>query len=303
MKFVILKALRNLKIMVLLDNIAALRQWRKSVGKLALIPTMGNLHEGHLNLIKAAKNKATDILLSIFVNPIQFGPKEDFNSYPRTLEQDLKKAQTAGANAVFAPSIKEMFPYGKQHIYVYPSQLANYYCGKTRPGHFQGVLTIVARLFNIAAPDWAYFGKKDYQQWIMIQQMTKELNFPVEIIGVETTRDQDGLALSSRNQYLSLEQRQKAVQLRKMLIEVKEKILKENFHHAKSLLAQAKQNMTDRGWDMDYIALARADDLEPANEQDRHLVILAAGRLGNTRLIDNIDFSKLVMEQSLKSVD
>ncbi len=278
--------------MILLNTISALRQWRTSVKKLALIPTMGNLHEGHLSLIKAAKNKAPDILLSIFVNPIQFGPREDFNNYPRTLDQDLKKAQAAGTSAVFAPSIKEMFPYGKQHIYVHSSQLENYYCGETRPGHFQGVLTIVARLFNIAAPDWAYFGKKDYQQWIMIQQMTKELDFPVEIIGVETVRDQDGLALSSRNQYLSLEQRQKAVQLRRMLVEVKEKILKEDFHHAKSFLAQAKQNMADHGWNMDYIALARADDLQPANEQDRHLVILAAGRLGNTRLIDNIDFNR-----------
>lgn len=278
--------------MLLLNTISALRQWRTSVKQLALIPTMGNLHEGHLSLIKAAKNKAADILLSIFVNPIQFGPQEDFNSYPRTLDQDLEKAQAAGVSAVFAPSMKEMFPYGKQHIFIHPGQLANYYCGKVRPGHFQGVLTIVARLFNITAANWAYFGKKDYQQWIMIQQMAKELNFPVEIIGVATVRDQDGLALSSRNQYLSLEQRQKASQLYQMLIEVKKKILRGNSHHTELFLTQAKQSMADRGWDMDYIALARADNLKPANEQDQHLVILAAGRLGNTRLIDNIDFRK-----------
>ncbi|MFH4415448.1 MAG: pantoate--beta-alanine ligase [Neisseriaceae bacterium] len=276
--------------MQVLHTLSQLQVWCSENGPIALVPTMGNLHRGHTKLLEEAKNKTDAVLLSIFVNPTQFGENEDFNTYPRTLETDLKKAEAVGSSAVFCPSVAELFPYERQTVWV-RHDLSSSYCGQFRPIFFRGIATVVTKLFHLSSPRWAFFGKKDFQQLVIIRQMVEQLNFPVEIIGVETQRDPDGLALASRNQYLTPEERKVAPQLQRELKTIKQAIL-DGAIDFRALCQQAVQRLSESGWEVDYIEVAHQHRLEPASPDDCELVILAAARLGTTRLIDNLDFQR-----------
>lgn len=253
---------------------------------IAFVPTMGSLHEGHIELVRIARKRGSCVVVSIFVNPLQFGPNEDFDKYPRTLEADCAKLQGL-ADVVFAPSVGEMYP-EKQTIFVEPPPIAKELCGEFRPGHFQGVATVVLKLFNLVQPQVAIFGKKDYQQLAIIRQMVIQLNLPIEIVGAETSRESDGLALSSRNQYLSAQERTEAVSLSQTLRGMGEALKKGATDHA-ALAQEAGETLAKRGWEVEYIAVRRQADLGIPAVGERKLVVLAAARLGQTRLIDNIE--------------
>lgn len=274
--------------MQIIHTIQELRAWRKNAGKVAFVPTMGNLHEGHLALVREAKKRADSVVVSIFVNRLQFGQGEDFDKYPRTLQQDADKLAAEGIAVVFAPDEKELYPNVEQRYNVEPPNLQNELCGKFRPGHFRGVATVVSKLFNIVAPDVACFGKKDYQQLAVIKGLTEDLNFDIEIVPVDTGRAADGLALSSRNQYLSVEERAEAPRLYRELQAVAESLKQGSLDYA-GLEKRAVQSLTEHGWTVDYVEIRHADTLEVARTGDRKLVVLAAARLGATRLIDNVE--------------
>lgn len=274
--------------MQIIHTIQELRAWRKNAGKVAFVPTMGNLHEGHLALVREAKKRADNVVVSIFVNRLQFGQGEDFDKYPRTLQQDADKLAAEGIAVVFAPDEKELYPNVEQRYNVEPPHLQNELCGKFRPGHFRGVATVVSKLFNIVAPDVACFGKKDYQQLAVIKGLTEDLNFDVEIVPVDTGRAEDGLALSSRNQYLSAAERAEAPRLYRELQAVAESLKQGGLDYA-GLEKRAVQSLTEHGWTVDYVEIRHADTLEVARTGDRRLVVLAAARLGATRLIDNVE--------------
>lgn len=274
--------------MQIIHTIQELRAWRKNAGKVAFVPTMGNLHEGHLALVREAKKRADSVVVSIFVNRLQFGQGEDFDKYPRTLQQDADKLEAEGVAVIFAPDEKELYPNVEQRYNVEPPNLQNELCGKFRPGHFRGVATVVSKLFNIVAPDVACFGKKDYQQLAVIKGFVEDLNFDIEIVPVDTGRAADGLALSSRNQYLSVEERAEAPRLYRELQAVAESLKQGSLDYA-GLEKRAVQSLTEHGWTVDYVEIRHADTLEVARTGDRKLVILAAARLGATRLIDNVE--------------
>ena len=272
--------------MQLIPTIAELRARLTNERAITFVPTMGNLHEGHLDLMRLAREHGDCVVASIFVNPLQFGPNEDFDKYPRTMEADCARLEGL-ADAVFAPSVNEMYP-AQQTVFVEPPDIANELCGATRPGHFRGMATVVLKLLNIVQPQVALFGKKDYQQLHIIRQMAAQLNLPARIIGGETVRAADGLALSSRNQYLSEAERGEAVFLFRTLQSLRQKILlgERNFEQ---LQQQGVEALAARGWVVDYVAVRSQSDLRPASGSQRELVILAAARLGNTRLLDNIE--------------
>ncbi|HFC6359422.1 TPA: pantoate--beta-alanine ligase [Neisseria lactamica] len=274
--------------MQIIHTIRELRAWRKNAGTVAFVPTMGNLHEGHLALVREAKKRADNVVVSIFINRLQFGQGEDFDKYPRTLQQDADKLAAEGIAVVFAPDEKELYPNVEQRYNVEPPNLQNELCGKFRPGHFRGVATVVSKLFNIVAPDVACFGKKDYQQLAVIKGLTEDLNFDVEIVPVDTGRAEDGLALSSRNQYLSVEECAEAPRLYRELQAVAESLKQGSLDYA-GLEKRAVQSLTEHGWTVDYVEIRHADTLEVARTGDRKLVVLAAARLGATRLIDNVE--------------
>ena len=274
--------------MHIIHTIQELREWRKTAGKVAFVPTMGNLHEGHLALVRAAKQNADNVVVSIFVNRLQFGQGEDFEEYPRTLQEDANKLKNEGVAVVFAPTEKELYPNITQHYNVEPPHIQNELCGAFRPGHFRGVATVVTKLFNIVAPDVACFGKKDYQQLAVIKGFVNDLNFNVEIIPVDTGRGEGGLALSSRNQYLSAAERVEAPRLYRELSALAAALKAGSLAYA-DLENTAKPPLTAAGWDVDYIEIRRADNLEVAHAGEKHLVVVAAARLGTTRLIDNIE--------------
>lgn len=274
--------------MQIIHTIQELRAWRKNAGTVAFVPTMGNLHEGHLALVREAKKRADNVVVSIFVNRLQFGQGEDFDKYPRTLQQDADKLAAEGIAVVFAPDEKELYPNVEQRYNVEPPHLQNELCGKFRPGHFRGVATVVSKLFNIVAPDVACFGKKDYQQLAVIKGLTEDLNFDIEIVPVDTGRAADGLALSSRNQYLSVEERAEAPRLYRELQAVAESLKQGSLDYA-GLEKRAVQSLMEHGWTVDYVEIRHADTLEVARTGDRRLVVLAAARLGTTRLIDNVE--------------
>lgn len=274
--------------MQIIHTIQELRAWRKNAGKVAFVPTMGNLHEGHLALVREAKKRADNVVVSIFVNRLQFGQGEDFDKYPRTLQQDADKLAAEGIAVVFAPDEKELYPNVEQRYNVEPPHLQNELCGKFRPGHFRGVATVVSKLFNIVLPDIACFGKKDYQQLAVIKGFVEDLNFDIEIVPVDTGRAEDGLALSSRNQYLSVEERAEAPRLYRELQAVAESLKQGSLDYA-GLEKRAVQSLTEHGWTVDYVEIRHADTLEVARTGDRKLVVLAAARLGATRLIDNVE--------------
>lgn len=260
---------------------AGLRQIRAACRRLAFVPTMGNLHGGHLSLIKFARQQADAVIASIYVNPLQFGPNEDFARYPRSLERDLELLETAGADAVFAPD-DALLDIARQRVFVEPSPLAQDLCGYFRPGHFRGVATIVLKLLHLVAPDVLVLGKKDLQQLTIVREMLEQLNVPVELLGAETIRAADGLALSSRNQYLSAAERAEAPHLYRCLR------MAAAAPDRKKAAQSARRELEGAGWKVDYIAVRDAKTLaEPAT--DAHLVVLGAAWLGATRLIDNVE--------------
>ena len=272
--------------MQVIATIAELRA--RLVGELdiAFVPTMGNLHEGHLSLMRLAREHRGCVVASVFVNPLQFGPGEDFDRYPRTLEADCAKLQGL-ADVVFAPSVNEMYP-AQQTVFIEPPPVADQLDGASRPGHFRGMATVVLKLLNIVRPQVALFGKKDYQQLHIIRQMVAQLNMPVRIVGGETVRAADGLALSSRNQYLSETERVEAAFLYRTLQSLRQSI-RQDERDFERLQQQAVENLAARGWAVDYVAVRNQSDLLPASPVQSKLVILAAARLGNTRLLDNVE--------------
>jgi len=272
--------------MQLVRTIAELRARLGGERTVAFVPTMGNLHEGHLDLVRLAREQGSCVAASIFVNPLQFGPGEDFDRYPRTLEADCARLQGL-ADVVFAPAVGEMYP-AQQTVFVEPPPVANELCGTSRPGHFRGMATVVLKLLNIVQPQVAVFGKKDYQQLHIIRRMVSELNLPVRIVGGETVRAPDGLALSSRNQYLNEGERDEAAFLYRTLQEMKQAILRGGCDFER-LQQGAVEALVARGWQPDYVVVRNQSDLQPPDGSRRELVILAAARLGRTRLLDNVE--------------
>jgi pantoate--beta-alanine ligase len=275
--------------MEIIRSIAALRERLAREASIAFVPTMGNLHDGHLNLVKIAREHARCVVVSIFVNPLQFGANEDLASYPRTPEQDCTHLETAGADIVFMPSVEEMYPVPQQ-IVVEPPPVADQLCGAARPGHFRGVTTVVLKLFNMVQPQVAVFGKKDFQQLFILREMVKQLNLPIIMIGGETVRESDGLAMSSRNGYLKPAERLEAPRLHRALLQVMQAAQGGRRDFA-AIEAQTAQYLTQLGWIVDYISVRSANTLLPPEPDERELVVLGAARLGKTRLIDNIEFA------------
>ena len=250
---------------------------------------MGNLHAGHIALVQNARARAQCVVASIFVNRLQFEPGGDFDRYPRTLEADRAVLERAGCDVVFAPEEREMYP-APQEIVVTPPKAAAQLCGDFRPGHFEGVVTVVTKLFHIVRPAVAVFGMKDYQQLFVVRELVKQLNFGIEIVGVSTVREADGLALSSRNGYLSAAERAKAVRLSHALKGIKES-LEAGRSDFDALTNAAMQELRDAGWKVDYIAVRNRSALALPGDGDRDLVVLGAAWLGNTRLIDNFEIA------------
>lgn len=273
--------------MHIIHTIQEMRQWRKMRETVAFVPTMGNLHEGHLALIREAKKHADAVVVSIFVNRLQFGQGEDFSSYPRTFQSDIQKLTAEGVDAVFSPDEQELYPHVTQDYNVEPPGLQNELCGMFRPGHFRGVATVVSKLFNIITPNVACFGRKDYQQLTIIRGMVADLNMNIDIIPVDTGRASDGLALSSRNQYLSEQERAIAPTLYQTLCAVRDALQREERNYAQ-LEQQAVHALNQAGFQAQYVEIRQADSLQAARSGDVHLVILAAAILGKTRLIDNV---------------
>ncbi len=272
--------------MQVISTVAALRTRLRDEYSIAFVPTMGNLHEGHLDLVRIARGQGKCVVVSIFVNPLQFGANEDFSRYPRTIEQDCELLEKNGVDVVFTPDDRELYPVPQQ-VTVEPP-LANDLCGAFRPGHFRGVATVVLKLFNIVQPQVAVFGKKDYQQLYVVRQLATQLNLPIEIIGGETVRAPDGLALSSRNQYLSAAERTEAAQLYQTLLVIRQALLN-GMGDCAGLERQAAESLAARGWRVDYVAVRTLASLTPPQAGEHNLVILAAAWLGQTRLIDNVE--------------
>ena len=270
------------------ETIASLRAARSKAGRVALVPTMGNLHDGHIALMTQARAHADQVIATIFVNRLQFRPGEDFESYPRTFAADCEKLAAAGVEHLFAPDEAEMYPQPQTYQIEPPPEQAGILDGEFRPGHFRGVATVVMKLFQIAQPDVALFGKKDYQQLMVIRNMAREFNLPIEIVGGETVRAADGLALSSRNGYLSATERAEAPRLFKVLTKVIEAVRAGSGDFA-ALEQGAVLELQAGGWITDYVALRKKLDLQLPSAHESGLVVLAAARLGSTRLIDNLE--------------
>lgn len=269
---------------------AAVTRAREEGKRIGLVPTMGNLHAGHIALVRTALARGDFVVVSIFVNPMQFGPNEDLDSYPRTLAEDQAKLLDAGAHLVFAPNAKEMYPDGLDgHTRVSVPVVSEGLCGGSRPGHFDGVATVVSKLFNIVQPDLAVFGEKDYQQLAVIRKMTQDLSLPVHIIGEPTCRAEDGLALSSRNGYLTPEQRELAPTLFQQLQQIAAAVQGGRSDYA-AIIETARQHLVAAGFQPDYLDLRDADTLTALNPDSKTGVALAAVFLGKTRLIDNLRF-------------
>lgn len=263
---------------------------RNAGRKIGFVPTMGNLHQGHISLVDQANEKADFIVCSIFVNPTQFGAGEDFDRYPRTLTDDSAKLEAANCDLVFAPDVDEVYPQQSQEwVNVSVGSVSENHCGSTREGHFDGVALVVSKLFNMVQPDIAVFGKKDFQQLAVIRRLTTALNFPIEIIGGETVREANGLAMSSRNGFLTAEEKEQASVLYKQLRTVKHSV-EEGRRDFSQLTEDAERHLADDGLMFEYFNIADQDTLQLADNETTKFVILTAAKLGSTRLIDNIDF-------------
>jgi pantoate--beta-alanine ligase len=269
------------------DRLAGLRAAGK---RIAFVPTMGNLHTGHLKLVSVAKQQADAVVVSIFVNPLQFGPDEDFDRYPRTPEEDQSVLQALEVDILFQPRTETMYPDRPENAtFVEVPVLSDKLCGKQRPGHFRGVTTVVNRLFNIVQPDIAVFGKKDFQQLVIIRKMVTDLAMPVEIVGVDTVREPDQLAMSSRNYYLEPDERKIAPTLYATLDSIRSLIISIG-EIPDDIEQQGMKRLQAAGFEPEYVSIRRQSDLQPPEAGDTRMVILAAAKLGNTRLIDNIEF-------------
>ncbi|PWK15559.1 pantoate--beta-alanine ligase [Tumebacillus permanentifrigoris] len=280
--------------MIILHTIAEVRQYvhtHRMQGKtIGLVPTMGYLHEGHLSLVRQAKEQTDIAIMSIFVNPLQFGPNEDFDSYPRDLERDSQLAASAGIDAIFAPSVDTMYPAGngKSLTHVDVEVVTDTLCGAARPGHFRGVSTVVSKLFNIVLPDKAFFGLKDAQQVVVIQQMVRDLDIPVEIVPCAIVREPDGLAMSSRNVFLNDDQRSQALVLSRSLQMAAERV-QQGERDAVALAAAVRATIEEQPLaDIDYVQIVSMRDLSPLHTLDQPALLALAVRFGKTRLIDNI---------------
>lgn len=271
-----------------LDLRAAVARARSEGKRIGLTPTMGNLHSGHVALVSKAVQRADFVVATIFVNPLQFGPTEDLATYPRTLAADQEKLLQAGCHLLFTPSVEEMYPHGMaDQTLVSVPHLSEGLCGASRPGHFDGVATVVSKLFNMVQPDLAVFGEKDFQQLAVIRAMVRDLNMPIKIIGEPTVRAEDGLALSSRNGYLNAAERAAAPALYRVISQIGAAIRVGEQDFAR-LLDESRRELESAGFRIDYLEIRDATSLKPASPEDRDLVILAAAFLGKTRLIDNL---------------
>jgi pantoate--beta-alanine ligase len=282
--------------MKIISDIQELRDHLRGQNRASFVPTMGNLHEGHLSLMRLARQHGDPVVASIFVNRLQFGPNDDFDSYPRTMQEDINKLEKEGVYILFAPTERDLYPQPQEYRVDPPQQLGDILEGEFRPGFFKGVCTVVLKLLSCVQPKVAVFGKKDYQQLMIIRQMAKQFALPVDIIPAETIRAEDGLALSSRNSYLSTTERSEAPELQKILKEVREQVLQLTNRTCQSIdeiERAAVTSLANRGWQPDYIAIRRQSDLAPASNESLQsgepLVILTAAKLGKTRLIDNLE--------------
>ena len=273
--------------MLIHSAIADLRAALKNRWRVVFVPTMGNLHAGHISLMEQARAHGDTVVASIFVNRLQFGPNEDFDKYPRTFQADCDKLAAAGVDVLFAPTEADLYP-EPQEYFIEPPGIQNVLDGEFRPGHFRGVATVVTKLFNCVQPDAAVFGKKDYQQLMVIRNMTRQLALSIEIVGGDTVRADDGLALSSRNGYLSDAERAEAPRLYRLLNQIRDAVRAGRTDYT-ALENEAVSALTAAGWKTDYVAIRQQSDLSPAKAGNGPLVVLAASRLGTTRLIDNIE--------------
>ena len=265
-----------------------LNEWRQKGESIGFVATMGNLHEGHRSLLEIANKHASRVVVSIFVNPTQFGKNEDFNEYPRNLDEDLKYLRETSADLVFAPSVETIYPYGlNEATLITVPNITKQFCGKSRPGHFDGVTSVVARLFFMIQPNVSVFGQKDYQQQLIIRHMSSDLNLPIKIITGKTIRENDGLAMSSRNQYLSKDERRIAPVLFKTLTRISEKIESGNKNY-RELEENSKKFLDITGFSVDYLSIRDFQDLQNPSINCKKFIILTAVKLGKTRLIDNI---------------
>lgn len=275
-------------------------EWKKQDLKIGLVPTMGALHKGHESLIQKANETCDKVIVSVFVNPIQFGPNEDYDKYPRTIEQDKQTCEKNNVDIIFAPTASEMYNSqqekqidlsNKSLTFVYPPySLVDKLCGKTRSGHFDGVATVVLKLFNIAQPDFAFFGQKDAQQLIIIEKMVKDLNIPITIIPCPIVREEDGLALSSRNQYLTKEAREKALSINKSLLLIKQ--LYEKGTNETKILLDSSLSVLDKSLELEYLEFVDIENLENVDIINKTTLVAIAAKIGNVRLIDNIIIGK-----------
>jgi len=282
--------------MKIISDIQELRDHLRGQNRASFVPTMGNLHEGHLSLMRLARQHGDPVVASIFVNRLQFGPNEDFDSYPRTMQADIEKLEKEGVYILFAPTERDLYPQPQEYRVDPPQQLGDILEGEFRPGFFKGVCTVVLKLFSCVQPKVAVFGKKDYQQLMIIRQMAKQFALPVDIVPGETIRADDGLALSSRNSFLSTEERAEAPELQRALKEVREQVLQLKDRNVVSLSEIEKKavaTLAGRGWNPDYIAIRKQSDLAPTSNEGLRagepLVILTAAKIGKTRLIDNLE--------------
>ncbi|MBF6024343.1 pantoate--beta-alanine ligase [Lysobacter niastensis] len=269
---------------------ARVSQWRREGLRVGFVPTMGNLHEGHFSLVRLARQHADRVVTSVFVNPTQFGPNEDFARYPRTPEADAKGLEAAGCDAMWLPTVETMYPYGAEStVRVQVPVVSETLEGAHRPGHFDGVATVVSRLFNQVRPDVAVFGRKDYQQLAVIRYMVRDLAFPLELVGADIVREANGLAMSSRNQYLSAQEREQAAGIHRCLQAMREAV--QGGQAREDVETQARERLAATGFDPDYAVVRRPDLTVPAHGEGGAKVALIAARLGRTRLIDNLEFA------------
>ena len=275
--------------MLIHSSIADLRAALKNRGRIVFVPTMGNLHAGHISLMQQARELGDTVVASIFVNRLQFGPNEDFDQYPRTFQDDCSQLVAAGVDVLFAPDESELYP-EPQEYQLDPPDIQNQLEGEFRPGHFRGVATVVLKLFNIVQPQVAVFGKKDYQQMMLLRNMTRQLALPIDIVGGETVRADDGLALSSRNGYLTPAERAEAPRLSRVLAKISADI-KAGERDFLSLEKAARDELDSHGWCCNYIAIRRQSDLKMPLADEKNLVVLAAARLGKPRLLDNLEIA------------
>jgi len=274
------------------DLRATLQAWRQQGLRIGFVPTMGNLHDGHLSLIDEARRRADRIVSSVFVNPLQFGPNEDFDRYPRTPEDDARLLESARCDLLFLPAVEEMYPQGRdQATRVFVRGISDILCGAVRPGHFEGVATVVAKLFGIVQPDVAVFGEKDFQQFTILKRMTQDLSLPIEIVGAPTVRAADGLAMSSRNRYLSEVERAVAPRVHAALLQAKGRV-EAGDADLDAIEAEGLEALASAGMKPDYFSIRDAGTLESPALDARELVVLAAARLGKARLIDNLRITR-----------